>query len=311
LHALFADNEDAAFFQKAVMETRGVTAEGLQKMSSYISDILGNWESDIPDAVFALSHTLTAAQEFAVEGGTYPLDNFFMRVYPSYLHTITTNPGYYLSDMELFALCRCRNTNVVIVLHYLDTQTMEYHSHSYHPSSTDMRWVLIQTKTDERIVRSHFERLSPQEEMVLLANPGVDIVDAGQPSLDSISPCDLQKKLDSPRLLEQPQDVPHVDPDNMVPVAESVVEGLLIPRVSVEEAICETSKFQKEALLVTLKQKDQRVIEDAIQSMWAEMLEKVAPEMRETIPAEPTSQFYKQQFYPTAMNLFGSRVVNV
>jgi len=125
---LFADNDDAAFFQKAVMETHGVTAEGLQKESSCISDILGNWESDIPDAVFAFSHTLTAAQEFAVEGGTYipePLDNFFMRVYPRYLHTITTNSGYYLSDMELFALCRCRNTNVVIVLHYLDTQTME------------------------------------------------------------------------------------------------------------------------------------------------------------------------------------------
>ncbi len=276
LRVLFADNDDAAFFQKAVMETHDVTAEGLQKVSSYITDILGNWESDIPDAVFALSHTLTAAQEFAVEGGTYPLDNFFMRVYPSYLHTITTNSGYYLSDMELLALCRCRNTNVVIVLHYLDTQTMEYHSHSYHPSSTDMRWVLIQTKTDERIVRSHFERLLPQEEMFSLGSSGVDIVDAGhssllqrsnaanaqevdsssegeQPSLDSIFPCDPQKKLDSLRLLEQPQDVAHVDPDNTVPVAESVVEGLLIPRVSVEEAICETSKFQKEALLVSLK----------------------------------------------------------
>jgi len=92
---LFLDNDDAAFSQKGVMETCGVTAEGLEIVLSRISDILGNWESDIPDAVFALSHTLTAAQEFVVEGGTYPLDNFFMRVYPSYSHTITTHSGYY------------------------------------------------------------------------------------------------------------------------------------------------------------------------------------------------------------------------
>ncbi len=191
---------------------------------------------------------------------------------------------------------------------------MEYHSHSYHPSSTDMRWVLIQTKTDERIVRSHFERLLPQEEMFSLGSSGVDIVGAGhssllqrsnaanaqevdsssegeQPSLDSIFPCDTQKKLDSVRLLEQLQDVAHVDPDNMVPVAESVVEGLLIPRVSVEEAICETSKFQKEALLVSLKQKDQRVIEDAIQSMWAEVWKKSHPKCEKPSRLNPPVSF--------------------
>ena len=87
---LFADNDDAAFFQKAVIETYGVTTENLWSMLPRINDILGNLESDIPDTVLALCDTLNDAREFAGKAGPYingtePFENFFLRVYPSYL----------------------------------------------------------------------------------------------------------------------------------------------------------------------------------------------------------------------------------
>jgi len=57
----------------------------------------------------------------------------------------------------------------------------------------------------------------------------------------------------------------------LVCVAERVVEHLETAHGSIENAIS-SSKFQKEALLASLKEKDQDAVKDAVESMWEEML---------------------------------------
>jgi len=99
------------------------------------------------------------------------------------------------------------------------------------------------------------------------------------------------------------KDEPTLHPDILD--ALGAVEIFFIPRVSVEEATCDTAKFQKEAVITLLNEKDQKLIEDVIEIMWAEMLEELAPEMREVIPDKATSEFYKPRFYPTGMQHFG------
>ena len=99
------------------------------------------------------------------------------------------------------------------------------------------------------------------------------------------------------------KDEPTSHPDTLD--ALGAVEIFFIPRVSVEEATCDTAKFQKEAVITLLNEKDQKLIEDVIEIMWAEMLEELAPEMREVIPDKATSEFYKPRFYPTGMKHFG------
>jgi hypothetical protein len=57
----------------------------------------------------------------------------------------------------------------------------------------------------------------------------------------------------------------------LVCVAEIVVEHLETAHGPIENAIS-SSKFQKEALLASLKEKDQDAVKDAVESMWEEML---------------------------------------
>jgi hypothetical protein len=57
----------------------------------------------------------------------------------------------------------------------------------------------------------------------------------------------------------------------LVCVAERVVERLETAHGPIENAIS-SSKFQKEALLASLKEKDQDAVKDAVESMWEEML---------------------------------------
>ena len=80
-------------------------------------------------------------------------------MFPSYVATVTANTSYYLSDLELVALCRCQQTSVVILLHNLDDDTMQYHSHSFSPFDNGVRWVAIETLAGGNSVRSHFEKV--------------------------------------------------------------------------------------------------------------------------------------------------------
>ena len=52
---------------------------------------------------------------------------------------------------------------MVILLHNLDDDSMQYHSHMLHPFGTDVRWVAMQTRAGANRVRSHFEKAALHE----------------------------------------------------------------------------------------------------------------------------------------------------
>ena len=93
-----------------------------------------------------------------------PFPNFFARVFPSYMATITADipgkHGYYLSDTELLALCRCQQVSVVLLQYIVDEDSLEYHSHTMSPLANEIRWVSIRVLTKEnQKLRTHFSKV--------------------------------------------------------------------------------------------------------------------------------------------------------
>ena len=141
------------------MESRGVTADSFELLAFHIDAIIGTWQTDIPQSVFSFLAAIHTARDLASDAAGYidcaePFTNFFALVFPSYVATVTANTSYYLSDLELVALCRCQRTSVVILLHNLDDDTMQYHSHSFSPFDNGVRWVAIETLAGGNSVRN-------------------------------------------------------------------------------------------------------------------------------------------------------------
>ena len=135
---------------------------------------------EVPQILFTLGECLQTVIEDAVDAEQYinkeePFAGFFSQVYPSYLRAISQHSGYYLSELELLAMGRCQKTNVVIVLNDLRAKTLKYRSHAIVSASSDVRWVAIQTRTGDKKVRSHFERIEVNEVATRLKRPQLPV----------------------------------------------------------------------------------------------------------------------------------------
>ena len=120
------------------------------------------WSEDA-NPIFNFGELLTSVQMANMPKMAEPVPNFFSLAFPAYVAAMMDN-SYYLSDIELLALCKCTGTNVVIFKHnVLDGSLVYLRSHIM----SDALQVLtsIQVNPQQPTVRTHFERLA------LVSNP--------------------------------------------------------------------------------------------------------------------------------------------
>ena len=121
LDALFGQGPQSRRLQQGVLEYHGI--ENLNLFHAGLQGILENWEDSI---YLALVQNFSEKLEAAIQGiyvdPAEPIANFFAEVYPSYLQVIAdTNEHYYLSDVELLALCRTQRRNIALCKYNMDT----------------------------------------------------------------------------------------------------------------------------------------------------------------------------------------------
>ena len=147
-----------------------------------VADIIGNmeWSADA-DPIFKFGELLTTVQMANLPKAAEPIPNFFSLVFPVYVAAMMDDK-YYLSDIELLALCKCTDTNVVIFKHnVLDGSLVCLRSHII---SADLPVLTsIQVNPYQSNVRSHFEQLR------MVSNPcgALSSSSAGPPLSESLS----------------------------------------------------------------------------------------------------------------------------
>ena len=91
-----------------------------------------------------------------------PFERFFDDVFPSYVDSMMQS-NYYLSDIELVAMCRCVGTNLAIFQHFMDTGKLMYINGCFVNAEAPLHLPSIQVNPNCDEVRSHYERLSIAE----------------------------------------------------------------------------------------------------------------------------------------------------
>ena len=90
-------------------------------------------------------------------------EELFSLAYPRYVDAMTKNSDYYLSDLELRVVCRCRRKSVAVATRDPMHQTLVYHSSSLSDETAAIAYTSIRVGTNQGRVRSHFEKLAVQE----------------------------------------------------------------------------------------------------------------------------------------------------
>ena len=157
--ALFYGDALGVKYRRSVVETAGVS--NFQVLHMKVQDIVGEME-EIQDAehVFAFAQAVheaaDEAQNVEMIDRQEPFHNFFERVYPSYLDAISKAHNYFLSDLELLALCRCAKVNVVVFKHDLGDHTFSYLRHCIVNAAEPLLMTSIRVDPNAASVRSHF-----------------------------------------------------------------------------------------------------------------------------------------------------------
>ena len=121
------------------------------------------------EPITAFTASVEEAAKIKYQAVGAPFDTFFDEVYPAYLKAMTTKADYYLSDIELLALARCTGTNVAIFVHNLEQDTLTYVRSYVASPRQSVATTCVQTRGVRGAIRTHFERLSSEEES--LARP--------------------------------------------------------------------------------------------------------------------------------------------
>ena len=185
--ALFYGDALGVKYRRSVVETAGVS--NFQVLHMKVQDIVGEME-EIQDAehVFAFAQAVheaaDEAQNVEMIDRQEPFHNFFERVYPSYLDAISKAHNYFLSDLELLALCRCAKVNVVVFKHDLGDHTFSYLRHCIVNAAEPLLMTSIRVDPNAASVRSHFEKLtlSPTPSPALAAQEPEAAASAGRPA---------------------------------------------------------------------------------------------------------------------------------
>ena len=156
--ALFAHGALSRRLHQGIVERCGVN--NFHVLHEKVVDIVGAMD-DIPEEIFTFAELLHGAQHEEIVVRHEPFDNFFEAVYPSYLDAIcAAEPQYWLSDVELIALCRCARVNVVIFKHDTVHSTMSYLRHCIMDNTKPLLLSSILVDPRAAHIRTHFEKLS-------------------------------------------------------------------------------------------------------------------------------------------------------
>ena len=127
-------------------------------LHAMVVDIVGGMDhlSEIA-SITRFCDALREAQGGGLARPPIPITNFFPQAYPPYLAALS-NEAYYLSDVELLALCRCAATNVVIFKHNLANGSLTYLRSAIADDAAPLMLTSIQVNPRAASVRSHFQK---------------------------------------------------------------------------------------------------------------------------------------------------------
>ena len=158
--ALFEEGPLANKLRQSIVEHCGVN--NFEVLFERVADIVADMELGQETVrIFDFCESLNEAQDANLRNPQEPFPNFFQQAYPMYLDAMSAvEPQYYLSDVELLALCRCSATNVVIFKRDMVDNALSYLRSAIVNVAAPLVITSIQVDPREGSVRSHFEKLT-------------------------------------------------------------------------------------------------------------------------------------------------------
>ena len=166
--ALFAGTAGAREWQRTVVE-EACLENSFDVLLRKIHLVAGSLRDRDPITAFARS--VHQATECNYESARVPFPTFFDDVYPAYLEAMAAHVDYFLSDIELLALARCKRQNVAIFVHdQVQGQLIYARSYIEDPALPVVATSLLDNG-EQGAVRTHFERLrlSPPHQRISAA----------------------------------------------------------------------------------------------------------------------------------------------
>ena len=158
LDALFVEGAHRKKLLQGVVERCGV--DNFDILFEKVSDLVGGMElGEETECIFKFGQSLNEAQDSRFIRSSEPFPHFFQQIYPSYLDALCSST-YYLSDVELLALCRCTQTNIAIFQHDTVSGSLTYLRGAVVDDAAPLMITSIQANPDQVSVRTHFEKLT-------------------------------------------------------------------------------------------------------------------------------------------------------
>ena len=115
---MFEDGDDGQRFRQSIVEYCGSTnlSEFLGRVVDAISRLPGELVAAAAEPASILGELVHNAPQFDALDSAEPFAGFFDGVFPHYVAAMQGG-NFYLSDLELAALCQCPRRNVAIALY--------------------------------------------------------------------------------------------------------------------------------------------------------------------------------------------------
>ena len=159
--AMFVGTAVAQQWQRTLVEEACLT-HSFAVLSAKIADVVGGFASDVVvdlEPITKLVGFVEEAKSLNYESAGLPFKPFFRDVYPAYLKAIGTCKDYYISEIELLALARCTQQNVVIFTRCMEEGKLTYARSFIGDSARPVIMTALQKYVTAKSGRSHFERL--------------------------------------------------------------------------------------------------------------------------------------------------------
>ena len=154
--ALFDLRPQFDVLRKAVVESLGSTSLKFKIFHSKVIDTIESMREEVGamDALVNFSECVLRLCNLS-QPTDEAFPGFFEEMYPFYVEALQSN-GYFLSDIELLAVCQCARVNVII----LAQQAFSFRYIRHTVCDPQRGYVVTAVRSNERgKVRSHFERV--------------------------------------------------------------------------------------------------------------------------------------------------------
>ena len=155
---LFSEGQQADKLHQSIVEHCGVSH--FDVLAEKVAVIASGMELCVDtERIFNLCKAVDDAHDTRYTIPSEPFPDFFEQTYPSYLEAMSVvMPQYYLSDVELLALCRCASTNVVIFQRNIVSKSLTYLRSTIVDRDAPLRLASIQIHPHAASARTHLEK---------------------------------------------------------------------------------------------------------------------------------------------------------